>query len=29
MSPFGRREDGRLVLRSPLDGVDGLRPSAG
>jgi hypothetical protein len=29
MSPFGRREDGRLVLRSPLDGVDGLRPERG
>jgi hypothetical protein len=29
MSPFGRREDGRLVLRSPLDGVDGLRQERG
>ena len=29
MSPFGRREDGRLVLRSPLDGVDGLRAERG
>jgi hypothetical protein len=29
MSPFGRREDGRLVVRSPLDGVDGLRPERG
>ena len=29
LSPFGRREDGRLVLRSPLDGVDGLRPERG
>jgi hypothetical protein len=29
MSPFGRRADGRLVLRSPLDGVDGLRPERG
>ncbi len=25
LSPFGRRSDGRVV-RSPLDGVDGLRP---
>jgi len=24
LSPFGRRDDGRLVVRSPLDGVDGL-----
>ena len=24
LSPFGRRQDGRLVVRSPLDGVDGL-----
>jgi hypothetical protein len=23
LSPFGRRDDGRLVLRNPLDGVDG------
>ena len=23
LSPFGRRTDGRLVVRSPLDGVDG------
>ena len=29
MSPFGRREDGRLVVRSPLDGVDGLVPERG
>lgn len=29
MSPFGRREDGRLVLRSPLDGVDGLKADRG
>ena len=29
MSPFGRRDDGRLVVRSPLDGVDGLRPERG
>ncbi len=24
LSPFGRRSDGRLVVRSPLDGVDGV-----
>ncbi|MCU1691397.1 MAG: conserved rane protein of unknown function [Frankiales bacterium] len=24
LSPFGRRSDGRLVVRNPLDGVDGL-----
>jgi hypothetical protein len=29
LSPFGRREDGRLVVRNPLDGVDGLRPEVG
>ena len=29
LSPFGRRTDGRLVVRSPLDGVDGLRPERG
>ncbi len=29
MSLFGRRQDGRLVVRSPLDGVDGLRPERG
>ncbi len=29
LSPFGRRDDGRLVLRSPLDGVDGLRNEPG
>ncbi len=29
LSPLGRREDGRLVLRSPLDGVDGLRRAPG
>jgi hypothetical protein len=29
LSPFGRRDDGRLVLRSPLDGVDGLRSERG
>ena len=29
LSPVGRREDGQLVLRSPLDGVDGLRNERG
>jgi len=29
LSPFGRREDGRLVGRSPLDGVDGLGSERG
>jgi len=29
MSPFGRRDDGRLVLRNPLDGLDALKPAAG
>jgi hypothetical protein len=29
LSPFGRRDDRRLVVRSPLDGVDGLRPERG
>jgi hypothetical protein len=29
MSPFGRRQDGRLVLRSPLDGVDGIASERG
>ncbi|MCW2615658.1 MAG: conserved rane protein of unknown function [Frankiales bacterium] len=29
LSPLGRRDDGRLVLRSPLDGVDGLRVEPG
>jgi hypothetical protein len=29
LSPFGRREDGRLVVRSPLDGLDGLRAERG
>jgi hypothetical protein len=29
MSPFGRRDDGRLVVRSPLDGVDGIAPERG
>jgi hypothetical protein len=29
LSPFGRRTDGRLVLRDPLDGVDALVPERG
>jgi hypothetical protein len=29
LSPFGRRDDGRLVVRNPLDGVDGLRAEQG
>jgi hypothetical protein len=29
LSPFGRRDDGRLVVRSPLDGLDGVRPERG
>ena len=29
LSPFGRRSDGQLVVRSPLDGVDGLAPERG
>jgi hypothetical protein len=29
LSPFGRRVDGRLVLRSPLDGVDGVQVERG
>jgi hypothetical protein len=29
LSPFGRRDDGRLVVRNPLDGVDGLAPERG
>ena len=29
LAPFGRRDDGRLVVRSPLDGVDGVRPERG
>lgn len=29
LSPLGRREDGRLVVRNPLDGVDGLRAEPG
>ncbi len=29
MSPLGRRDDGRLVVRSPLNGVDGIVPERG
>jgi len=29
LSPFGRREDGVLVVRNPLDGVDGLPAERG
>ena len=29
LAPFGRRSDGRLVVRSPLDGVDGVHPEPG
>lgn len=29
LAPLGRRDDGRLVLRNPLDGLDGLRPAPG
>jgi hypothetical protein len=29
LSPLGRRDDGRLVLRSPLNGLDALKPAAG
>ena len=29
LSPFGRRDDGRLVVRNPLDGVDGLPAERG
>ncbi len=29
LSPFGRRDDGQLVVRNPLDGVDGLSPERG
>ncbi|MBC7373895.1 MAG: hypothetical protein H7323_07890 [Frankiales bacterium] len=29
MSPLGRRQDGRLVVRNPLDGLDGLRSEPG
>ncbi|MCI0686158.1 MAG: hypothetical protein L0Y54_02810 [Sporichthyaceae bacterium] len=29
LSPLGRRADGRLVLRSPFNSLDGLAPAAG
>lgn len=29
LSPFGRRSDGRIVVRNPLDGLDGLAPAPG
>jgi hypothetical protein len=29
LAPLGRRGDGRLVVRNPLDGLDGLRPAPG
>jgi hypothetical protein len=29
LAPFGRRDDGRLVLRNPLNGADGVRPERG
>jgi hypothetical protein len=29
LSPLGRRDDGRLVLRNPLNGLDALKPAAG
>jgi hypothetical protein len=29
LAPFGRRADGRLVLRNPLDGLAALRPAPG
>ncbi len=29
LSVIGRRADGRLVLRNPLDGLDGLKPDRG
>ena len=29
LAPLGRRADGRLVLRNPLDGLAGLRPRPG
>ncbi len=29
LSPFGRRADGRLVLRNPLDGLDTIQPAPG
>ncbi|MDN5914339.1 MAG: hypothetical protein L0I76_04410 [Pseudonocardia sp.] len=29
LAPIGRRRDGRLVVRNPLDGLDALRPEPG
>lgn len=29
LSPFGRRTDGKLVVRNPLENLDGLKPRAG
>ena len=29
LSPFGRRTDGRLVVRNPLANLDGMRPAPG
>lgn len=29
LAPLGRRDDGRLVLRNPLDGLDAVRPEPG
>jgi hypothetical protein len=29
MAPIGRRTDGRLVLRNPLEGLDAIQPSSG
>jgi hypothetical protein len=29
LAPLGRRDDGRLVLRNPLEGLDAIRPAPG
>lgn len=29
MAPLGRRDDGRLVLRNPFDGLEAIRPAPG
>ncbi|MCG5212149.1 hypothetical protein MBA17_02575 [Streptosporangium sp. KLBMP 9127] len=29
LSPLGRRDDGRIVVRNPLDGLDAVRPAPG
>ena len=29
LSPFGRRTDGKLVVRNPLENLDGMRPAPG